>query len=439
MEEEYREQKASQKGLLVKRILDTGGLNIMIRGTVVQDAVIPDTDLHHTHNNRRKTILACIICCVLCFSLPGQMILCRAAASQIPPASQEEALKDSEKSAASQVPPASQENETQEESETDEAKGQGVTFLELNDEAVFLKQSRARVCTLTASAMMIRRAAMLSGNTDWKQITEKSVRKNAWSEGTGLKWNFKTSGISVTQKPLASSRELVTLLASHPEGVVIYNPRKPHAILITDYTDGIFYCSDPAGDKPSGRYPVSRASITVESATRCWYVSQPQGLTVIREDSGDLSDHQIDGIMYRILDSEEKTAECTGFLTDSTSVIIPDTVLINGAEYKVAEIAENAFAYDTQLKEIVIGANVTDIGQRAFYQCKKLKKVWISAQRLKEIGTEAFAQIHKKAQILIEGAQIETFAALLTGTAVPQTVTVGTGAGQVFENNQEGR
>ena len=89
MEEEYREQKDSQKGLLVKRILDTGGLNIMIRGTVVQDAVIPNTDLHHTHNNRRKTILACIICCVLCFSLPGQMILCRAAASQIPPASQE--------------------------------------------------------------------------------------------------------------------------------------------------------------------------------------------------------------------------------------------------------------------------------------------------------------------------------------------------------------
>ena len=145
----------------------------------------------------------------------------------------------------------------------------GVSFEQLNGKDVFLKQSQARVCTLAASAMMIRRAAMLSGNADWKQITEQSIRKSAWSEGSGLKWSFKAAGITVAHKTLSSKKELISLLDKHPEGIVIYNSRKPHAILITDYTDGVFYCSDPANNKPQGRYPVSQASITVESAGRC--------------------------------------------------------------------------------------------------------------------------------------------------------------------------
>lgn len=118
--------------------------------------------------------------------------------------------------------------------------GKAVTFAQLNDESVFLKQSQAHVCTLTSCAMMLRRAAMLSGDTEWDKITEQSVRKYAWAQGTGLKWNFKVSGFTVAHKSLASKNELVKLLGKHPEGIVIYNPRKPHAVLVTDYTDGVF-------------------------------------------------------------------------------------------------------------------------------------------------------------------------------------------------------
>ncbi len=157
-----------------------------------------------------------------------------------------------------------------------------VTFQQLNDPAVFLKQSQSRVCTLTSSAMMIRRTAMLMGNEDWQQITEQSIRREAWSEGSGLKWDFTTYGITVAHKTLASKDELIRMLEQHPEGIVIYNARKPHAVLVTDYTDGVFYCSDPSNDMPVGRYPIAQASITVESASRCWYVKQPS-VTVITD------------------------------------------------------------------------------------------------------------------------------------------------------------
>lgn len=58
-----------------------------------------------------------------------------------------------------------------------------ITFEELNDEEVFIKQSRRGTCTLASSAMIIRRAAMLSGNEDWMLITESSVGSCAWQIG----------------------------------------------------------------------------------------------------------------------------------------------------------------------------------------------------------------------------------------------------------------
>ena len=49
---------------------------------------------------------------------------------------------------------------------------------------------------------------------------------------------------------------LITLLSQHPEGIVLYDRSQPHAVLLTDYTNGNFYCSDPAGNISSGRIPL---------------------------------------------------------------------------------------------------------------------------------------------------------------------------------------
>ena len=244
---------------------------------------------------------------------------------------------------------------------------------------------------------------------------------------TGLKWNFTAAGMTVVHRSLSSKDELIRLLNSHPEGVVIYNSRKPHAILVTDYTNGVFYCSDPSNDKPDGRYPIAQASITLESAGRCWYVKNPVNLTVDMSDAGPQSAQLSGGLLYQVLDEEKKTVVCTGRALDGTSVTVPETVLLNGMEYQVVQIAEGAFADSASLKEITIGANVTIIEPKAFYQCKKLKKVTIYATSLQKIGADAFANIHKKAKILIIGETVEEFAALLTGTSVPVTATVGTG------------
>lgn len=156
------------------------------------------------------------------------------------------------------------------------------TFDAINSPDVFLKQKNGdKQCTLVAATMMIRRAAMLSGNTNWSDITVDKVKEQAWIEGKGLRYSFTYAGISVKKASFGADpvSESITLLEQHPEGIVVYNPNRtpnPHAILLTDYTNQIFYCADPAGAVTSGRIPNSSALVQVKDVKSYWYVSSPK-------------------------------------------------------------------------------------------------------------------------------------------------------------------
>ena len=71
------------------------------------------------------------------------------------------------------------------------------------------------------------------------------------------------------------------------------------------------------------------------------------------------------------------------------SVNIPETFTVDGAEYTVIEIANEAFAQCGALESVTIPASVTTIGSMAFYN-SGLSKVVIPAS-VQEIGAEAFA------------------------------------------------
>ena len=156
-------------------------------------------------------------------------------------------------------------------------KPNAVTLDELNHPSVFLKQKTPSTCTLVASTMLVRRAALASGNQNWSSITEDAVRSVAWINGVGLAGSFTYAGITVTHGYFTYDRatQLRDLLKSHPEGIVMYDWDYPHAILITDYTDGVFYCADSALGIPAGRIPNSQALVKVADADKYWYVSSP--------------------------------------------------------------------------------------------------------------------------------------------------------------------
>ena len=166
----------------------------------------------------------------------------------------------------------------------------GALAVDLNvDVGFYFKQSRGGTCTLASAAMMLRRRAFLDGLTDWTDVTENSVRGSAWAGGLSHSFNYNAMQVGYSTLPSNNEEKkavLIQLLAEHPEGIVLYDRRQPHAVLLTDYTDGVFYCSDPSSGVASGRVPLSAASISIGGASCYWYITEDgndDGLELLEE------------------------------------------------------------------------------------------------------------------------------------------------------------
>ena len=72
-----------------------------------------------------------------------------------------------------------------------------------------------------------------------------------------------------------------------------------------------------------------------------------------------------------------------------STVTIPDSVNLKGANYKVTSIAAKAFKSNKYLKKAIIGNNVIQIKSYAFYKCTKLSYVQIGGS-VKAIGKQSF-------------------------------------------------
>ena len=79
-------------------------------------------------------------------------------------------------------------------------------------------------------------------------------------------------------------------------------------------------------------------------------------------------------------------------------VVIPDTIRLDGHTYKVTGIADKAFYHNRQLKQLVIGKNISSIGRQTFAGCKNIRQITVKTSKLnlKNIGTKAFTGVKPK-------------------------------------------
>lgn len=148
------------------------------------------------------------------------------------------------------------------------------TTSEINAQSVFFKQQEYDTCTLCANVMLLRRAALLRGDSNWAYTTEYSAKPYIWTSG-GMYWEYTYNGFSVKGQRFGYNvkSQLIELLKDHPEGIVAYDYDRPHAVLVTDYTNGEFYCAEPANHIAPGRIKASQASINIEYCEAFWYIS----------------------------------------------------------------------------------------------------------------------------------------------------------------------
>lgn len=101
---------------------------------------------------------------------------------------------------------------------------------------------------------------------------------------------------------------------------------------------------------------------------------------------------------------------------NAKTVTIPATVKIGGEIYKVTAIGAKAFAKNTALKEVTIGKNVRKIGQKAFYQCKKLQRIIVKTSKLSlgNIGVNAFSEGYHSPRIIVSKKVWKRYANIFT-------------------------
>ena len=96
-------------------------------------------------------------------------------------------------------------------------------------------------------------------------------------------------------------------------------------------------------------------------------------------------------------DPEERTAVVTQVTKKSvTRVTIPDTVTYAGKSYKVTEISDRAFYSCKKLKTVTIGKNVKKIGSKAFYNCRNLKKITVKNLQQNQLEQRHLVTLIKK-------------------------------------------
>lgn len=109
-----------------------------------------------------------------------------------------------------------------------------------------------------------------------------------------------------------------------------------------------------------------------------------------------------------------------------SSVTIPENIIVDGKVYKVTAIGDGAFKNNKKLKKITISKNVVTIGKEAFKGCSNLKNIRIKSLELTKssVGKNAFKGIHKKVTIKVPGKKLKAYKALLKKKGMPKTAKV---------------
>lgn len=103
-----------------------------------------------------------------------------------------------------------------------------------------------------------------------------------------------------------------------------------------------------------------------------------------------------------VVSKTKKTVEYKKVKTKSNTAKVPDTIKVKGKKYKVTSIAKGAFKNNKKIQTVVVGKNVTTIGNDAFSGAKKVKSITLNGNNIKKVGKNAFKGVKKNCKITIQ-------------------------------------
>lgn len=175
------------------------------------------------------------------------------------------------------------------------------------------------------------------------------------------------------------------------EGTVVTPPLSQKAIAAVNAVSGC-YCKEPA---------LQTVTVKENMVIKYYYDCVKKGSTgsisdddineIVKKLAAGLSfSMEIDGATYEIVQNPDGTFGIKFMSTNETKVVIPDVIQIGDKVYRVTEIYEKAFKDNTTIKEVVLSANISKIGNSAFEGCTSLEKITLR-DGLVTIGNKAFS------------------------------------------------
>lgn len=108
------------------------------------------------------------------------------------------------------------------------------------------------------------------------------------------------------------------------------------------------------------------------------------------------------------------------------TITIPAQVTIKGVTYKVTSVGASACRNRAGITKVIIGKNVTKIGNRVFSGCKKLKKVIIKTTKLTEstVGSNAFSGISSRVVVKVPESKVKAYRKLFKKKGISDGATI---------------
>ena len=108
------------------------------------------------------------------------------------------------------------------------------------------------------------------------------------------------------------------------------------------------------------------------------------------------------------------------------TITIPAQVTIKGVTYKVTSVGASACRNRAGITKVIIGKNVTKIGNRVFSGCKKLKKVTIKTTKLTEstVGSNAFSGISSGVVVKVPESKVKAYRKLFKKKGISDGATI---------------
>ena len=104
--------------------------------------------------------------------------------------------------------------------------------------------------------------------------------------------------------------------------------------------------------------------------------------------------------IFEVIDKDEKTA-AVYYLPVKEKVVVPEKAVIDGEEYSIVKIAEHAFAYHDELKEIYIPRSITTIASGVLNGCTNLQGIKVSEDNSSYCDIDGILYDKAKTEIIL--------------------------------------